>query len=372
MADHSERARVSTFKKLIFSGVMLVFALCGVELIIRVTGFAETCAVPFRHPNRVCDPILYFKNAPEMRVHGQPLNHQGFRTHEFSRKPAGIYRILSLGDSCTIGVFADEKGVGYVREPYPARLESLVSRRIGRGRVEVFNLGVGGYNSFQGLMLLRSRLSGSAPDLVTVRFGWNDHFMSSLGRDERAFRESDSRLALALQDLLLRTHFYGFFRRFAMELQAGRRAEEPFAPPKEWKPNLSIDEYKRNLARIAEVVHAQGGEVWFLTSPHAFVTSEYRGKYESYAESSTAKRALAFNALQSYRRFAEIHDSYNEATRRAGMQIGVPVVDMVPVYEAHADEHLFSSIDAMHPLQPGHDLEAEALFERLVERGIIR
>ncbi len=47
------------------------------------------------------------------------------------------------------------------------------------------------------------------------------------------------------------------------------------------------------------------------------------------------------------------------------------MVDMVAIYEQNTDQHLFSPVDAMYLLQAGHDLEAEALFEELVVRGVI-
>ena len=51
-----------------------------------------------------CDPILQFKLSPDLDVLGERLSSDGFRTHEFERKRAGVYRILALGDSCTFGM----------------------------------------------------------------------------------------------------------------------------------------------------------------------------------------------------------------------------------------------------------------------------
>ena len=369
--ERSDRERVSLPKKLVFSTIMVVLALCGAEWIIRITGVADHCDVPYKNPRRVCDPIFNFKNNPAMKIHGEHLNRAGFRTHEFTPKSPDVYRIVSLGDSCTIGVFTDIKRFGYVRAPYPARLEQLISERVVSPRVEVFNVGVGGYNSFHGLMLLRSKLRGLDPDLITVRFGWNDHFMSPLGRKERAFSEPENPLALALQSVLLRTHLYPFFRRIALESRAGAHSARRPPLPTEWIPDVSMEQYEGILRRITEVASGQGAEVWFLTAPDAFVTDEYRGRYEEYARNSTARKILIFNALSSFERFTEIHAAYNQATRRMGQQLGIHVVDMTAIYEQNADQHLFSPVDAMHPLQAGHDLEAEALFEELVARGVI-
>ncbi len=77
-------------------------------------------------------------------------------------------------------------------------------RRVGQGVVEVLNAGLPGYNSHHGVMLLRSKLRGLEPDLITVRFGWNEHFLSPAGEPE-LYREKESGLARSLEDLALRS-----------------------------------------------------------------------------------------------------------------------------------------------------------------------
>lgn len=364
------RASLSTSKRLAFAAITLLAILGAIELLIRVSGVAEHCNVPYGAWNRVCDPILNFRNSPELKIHGRPLNSDGFRTHEFSRKSPGVFRVVSLGDSCTIGVFAEEL-VGYVKEPYPARLERIARQRIGPDRVEVFNLGVSGYGSFHGLMLLRTKVRALKPDLVTVRFGWNDHFISLGVRGEHAFGETRNRFVLAIQDLLLRTKLYAFIRRMQLELLANRGSEAKPAVPAEWVPAVPLDQYKHNLRRIAEVARAQGADVWFITAAHAFLTDEYRGQYERYADSVKGRMTLNLNRLSSYERFVEIHEQYTAATRAVGEELGVTVIDMVPSYLERSAEHLFSRSDAMHPLQAGHNLEAEVLYESLVSAGLV-
>ena len=68
--ERSDRERVSLPKKLVFSTIMVVLALCGAEWIIRITGVADHCDVPYKNPRRVCDPIFNFKNNPAMKIHG--------------------------------------------------------------------------------------------------------------------------------------------------------------------------------------------------------------------------------------------------------------------------------------------------------------
>jgi lysophospholipase L1-like esterase len=366
------RAQLSTRKEIAFASITLVLCLLLLEVAVRVSGLADSC--PDENPGGqwACDPILYFKPNPAQRPGGQPMNRADFRTHEFTPKPPGIYRILSLGDSCTFGIVTTTV-FEYIPEPYPARLERMVAERAGAGKVEVLNAGVAGYTSFQGVMLLRTKLRGLHPGLITVRYGWNDHFMGAMGPGH-SFREPEGAFALAAQDLLLRTKLYPFVKRLDLEIQALHPPPKPSIEsiPKEWKPTVPLEQYKHNLRRMVELGRSQGAAVWLLTSPHAFLIDSNRGHYDQFRKTFNGQSILVWNAIPTFERLIEIHESYNAATREVGAELGVPVVDMDAIYRQHASEPLFTAYDIPHPTQEGHNLEAEALYERLLAEGIVK
>ena len=133
-ASESERPRLSLGKRLAFAAVPLLLLVVLFEGALRVTGAATRCPIYTGSALWACDPILNFKLRPDLIVDGQPLNRMGFRTHEFTRKPASVYRILSLGDSCTFGMLITEK-FEWIHEPYPLKLERLGGAcRAGRSR----------------------------------------------------------------------------------------------------------------------------------------------------------------------------------------------------------------------------------------------
>ncbi|HTF35302.1 MAG TPA: GDSL-type esterase/lipase family protein [Myxococcota bacterium] len=105
---------------------------------------------------------------------------QGYRTKPFEPKPApGRRRVVALGDSSTFcwGVEGTEA--------YPARLEESLDQREGGGaRWEVLNLGVPGYSTFQGRVMLERQALGLAPDVVTWSYLANDGAMT--GEADRA------------------------------------------------------------------------------------------------------------------------------------------------------------------------------------------
>jgi lysophospholipase L1-like esterase len=373
MRSGSAPLQLSTVRMLVYASLPTLALLCLAEFTVRLTGAAESCPAYHDSFMWMCDPILYFKANPYQVINGHRLvNRAGFRGDEFGPKRPGTYRIIALGDSCTFGVAATPEGGFYVAEPYPQRLQRMAAERLGPGRVEVLNAGVPGYNSYQGVMLLRTKLRGLHPDLITVRFGWNDHLMSPERHIGDAFHEPSTWLGLKLQDLLLRTALYPFSLRLGMMLREHWQssAQSKPSPPAVWTPNIPIDEYKHNLARIVELGRSQGAAVWLLTAPHALLTEDFRARIEELSTSPPARTLLEWNAIPSFERLVEIHESYNAATREVGAALGVPVIDMEAAYRQHAAEHLFAE-DVLHPTQEGHDLEAEVLYERLVAENVV-
>jgi len=372
MRSGSDPLRLSTIRMLVYATLPTLALLCLAEFTVRLTGAAEGC--PGYHDSLLwmCDPILYFKANPYQVVNGHRLiNRAGFRSDEFGPKRPGTYRIIALGDSCTFGVTSPKtKEEFYITEPYPQRLQRMVTERLGPGRVEVLNAAVPGYNSYQGIMLLRTKLRGLHPDLITVRFGWNDHQMSP--HTGNAFHEPSTWVGLKAEDLLLRTALYPFSLRLGMMLRAKLQSSAQPEPslPAVWTTDIPVDEYKHNLTRIVELGRSQGAAVWLLTAPHALLTEDFRARVQELATSPAGRMLLRSHAVPSFERLVEIHDSYNAATREVGAALGVPVIDMEAAYRQHAAEHLFAE-DVLHPAQEGHDLEAEVLYERLVAEKVL-
>ena len=85
--DSSElpTTRISWAKKAVFSLFPLVLLLGLAEIAVRFTGAAEHCPNHFSDSNLwACDPVLEFKLNPTFEPRGEPLNAEGFRTHEFT------------------------------------------------------------------------------------------------------------------------------------------------------------------------------------------------------------------------------------------------------------------------------------------------
>lgn len=364
---------LSPWKAAVFALVPVLVLLAGLEVTIRMQGADRICRGSYEtSPLWSCDPILSFRIKDDLRPGGQPLNGAGFRSHEFIAKPPGVYRILALGDSTTFGMVVTAEGFRYIDTPYPQRLAQLLDERAGPGKFEVMNAGVPGYNSWMGVMLLRSKLRNVRPDLVTVRYGWNDHLMSMGGGGGEVYREVDNPVLLHVEDFMLRTATYRWLRRLGREMKArGTPEHKPTQADiaKVWRPDVPLDQYKKNLRRIVEIGRSKGAEVWLLTTPHAFLIDANRGQYDKFPDTMAAKLLIRFSAIPNFDEMIRIHDQYAEATREVGRETGAPVIDMEAAYAAHASEALYNSTDVVHPTQLGHDLEAETLYRQLVAEG---
>ena len=147
-------------------------------LVVVELGFRVLGVPPFHPEDLLCELAAYrlVRTRAGLRLHGAPwnvaitTNRLGFRGRETTvAKPAGVFRVVALGDSSTFGVCVGDD------ETFCAMAEGLANSdaRSGR-RVEVINAGVIGYNTMQGLRALERVILPLRPDCVVVSFAVND------------------------------------------------------------------------------------------------------------------------------------------------------------------------------------------------------
>ncbi len=164
-----------TWKKLLFSLSLLLFVLGIIEVALRIRYhdslakhedkrylFVRSENARLVYEMRPSHEALYPGTEIQVRT-----NAAGFRDREFEPKPPGRFRIAAVGDSVTVGweVQSDET--------YPKRLEQLLLTRTG-ANLDLFNMGVGGYNSLQEFELIRTKVLAYEPDLILLGYVLND------------------------------------------------------------------------------------------------------------------------------------------------------------------------------------------------------
>src|SRR5262245_27674647 len=151
--------------------VALALAAVAGEALVRLTGALDRGPGPRRlvAPGASAELPYRLRPGERLQVLGRDVrvSSLGLRGPEVgSRPPAGVRRILVLGDSVAFGWGLDEA------ESFPARLaEALGSRSLG---VEVLNAGVPGYSIASEAALHRELAPALAPDAVVVAVSLND------------------------------------------------------------------------------------------------------------------------------------------------------------------------------------------------------
>ena len=115
------------------------------------------------------NPALEFELIPKAKRGHFTINSMGFRGDEISKVPAAdTFRIAVVGDSETFCEGLSDE------ESFTQQLQGFLNQGPEKKKVEVLNFGVPGYNSIQECAYLEERVLPLKPDLVVLRYVFND------------------------------------------------------------------------------------------------------------------------------------------------------------------------------------------------------
>ncbi|NIM98555.1 MAG: hypothetical protein GTO24_10885, partial [candidate division Zixibacteria bacterium] len=200
------------------------------------------------------------------------LNSQGFRDVEFPEsKPLSAFRIICLGDSWTFGANVGQE------ETYPQRLRALLRREFPTAHFEVFNLGVLGYSSYQGLELLKSALIDFGPDLVVIAFAMNDSSVAGYRDKDMPLDKGPSTLTRGVGSFFEKIEFYKLLRYWAQLIKykpkstaehlmervdsAGNPEEAVDYEKLEPWVRVSPRDYQKNVLEMIDLARSQGAGI---------------------------------------------------------------------------------------------------------------
>ena len=264
------------------------------------------------------------------------ITEQGLRSHRvFASEPeAEAFRVVVIGDSFSFG-----HGVE-VEEAWPARLEGLLSEKLGRS-VEVANLSVTGYGTDQQLLRFEERGLALKPDAVVLGL-----FVGNIFRNAREVQIGypKPRFVLKNGDLELRnvpvparaTPPGGPSRLWNVIASAGRTAGEHLGYGEAWSVTGAI------LDRLARQCEAEGIELSVLVIP---------------------KDQMVYG--QGWRQ--RVHRQTQNATATLLQTHGLPFLDVTQALreateQGSASERLYFPVDG-HWTPEGHRIAAEALAQ---------
>lgn len=229
--------------------------------------------------------------------------------------------VVFMGDSCT------EFGT------YPRQtLDRLAVRRAVSQGIAV---GVGGWSSIQGLQQLQRDILPLRPRVVTIYYGWNDHWV--------AYGPPDAALRRTRFGMWLASHL-----RLAQLMDQVRIAWRARSPTE--RPNrVDLATYEQTLAQMAREIRASGGAAVLVTAP----TSHAEGREPEYLRARHLRRLSDLVPL---------HRSYIEATRRAAQAAEAELCDAAAAFEKLSppvDQYFFR--DGIHLSAAGDAAMADLL-----------
>jgi len=169
------------------------------------------------------------------------------------------------------------------------------------------NLGVGGWSTVQGLAQLKRDVLPLNPRVVTIHFGWNDHWVA-FGRPD-----VESRPNALVWWLSQHSRLYQLFLKVTLHGTFTRLKDRPMRVP--------LPLYEANLREMARLVREQAGTPVLITAP----SGHERGKEPEYLSERWIGRLDQLTSL---------HASYVEATRRAARAAGAVLCDAAREFES--------------------------------------
>lgn len=283
--------------------------------------------------NRIVkDPELLFAFNPGIKWDGYRINSHGFRTWEFSaEKPDGTIRLIALGDSCT----------AQGHPPYSDRLNTLLQQSPPSDKKwEAFNMGVYGYSLMQGYRQFLKYGKKFRPDIVTIYFGWNDHWLYDKPDDLRMAVRMN-RVAAKTLEALHKKRFYAWLVSLARRPAVSADNKTFRVPP---------DRYALTLEELIEVIRAIGATPLVITAPR-------RSMHETLVRTGFAR---------STREAEQMHDRYVDITRSVTRETGTELLDLATLFAGSEYDALFSK-DGIHFTEEGLQGIAETIHKKLRE-----
>jgi lysophospholipase L1-like esterase len=335
------------WKLLLFALLPTVGLFGSLEITLRIAGFqySETPLEVRRFtddPQGVIDRELawhnrdgierFKKDAHQLWVpKTSPLDRHDLEAAE------GSFRIATLGDSCTAYCVN-------TRDSFPELAERFLNEQSNR-LVEVLNAGVASYSSFQGLERLKHAVLPYRPDLITVYFGWNDHWITGTpDRDVVLRSEWETRLVNTLDHLRL----YQAGSWLLTRARAGR-SDAVTGPRPEPVPRVDLESYDSNLREIVSIARAAGIQVLFITAPQDL-------------------RDWDNPDLQplSTRELVALHGRYNDIVRAVAAETGMGLLDLEAMFQQKKSHRLIAK-DGIHFNPAGCRLTASAVASKIAE-----
>lgn len=333
-----------------FISVEALLALAGVQREatspIVIKGEQDVDTAPSASDSDVTNhPELIWSLTPGGRWDGMRINSLGFRDREvFAVKPGDTKRVIAMGDSCT----------AQGKPPYSQILHQFLQTAAPTPESwHAFNTGVYGYSSLQGLRQFQLYVRDMCPDVVTLYYGWNDHWLHTKPDHLRMavrLNTAHATLMTGLQKLRL----YGLLARLTSRSGMTESGQPGNIVSDKLMLRVAPEVYRATLETFVREIRDAGAVPILLTAPSRSLTSAL----------------VRSQSIRSVEEGNHLHSEYVAITREVAVSTGAHLLDLAAMMEAEEYDDLFTK-DGIHFNQSGLEFIAQRIHEKLVELGAV-
>lgn len=188
----------------------------------------------------IFDTYLFWKAKLHGIVYGRKVNNKGFRGGNFSeQKDKNVIRIIFLGGSCTFQAEVENKNT------VVCLLQEMLKEDFPGKNIQVYNMGMPGYSSLQGLRLLKAQALKYSPDILLVNFGHNDAAFAFYFADKQ-------QIATKIKYLFEKT--FSKIRCYRLVRDACNKAlVSSELRSSRFQPRVNLQDYHDNMAEICKI-----------------------------------------------------------------------------------------------------------------------
>lgn len=243
--------------------------------------------------------------------------------------------VLFMGDSCTELGSYDECFAELTRSAFPDRT------------IRTAELGVTGWSSYQGLQQMKQDVLRIRPPVVTIYYGWNDHW-NSIGFTDAELTELNASPLFRLRS----SRLVQLLTKARVGLRRSRQDRLPLRVP--------LDSFRQNLAEMVNVARSAGIVPVLFTAP----TSHEQGR---------EPKCLAGRWVTDLNQLVPLHRQYVQVVRAVAKAEGVILCDLAAEFDKLPREEVRDSLfwkDGIHLTQEGDKRIAQFLFECFKENDL--
>ena len=313
--------------------VSLIFAEIGLRLIDFKFALYPT-EIQFGWPDPVTIQELYHVDSELLWV---PKDYSSKVATWKGKQPSVVF----MGDSCT------EFG------KYDKFLESIIHERNPNSTFNFVNVGVGGWSSYQGLQQLKRDVLPMMPRVVTIYYGWNDHW-ASFGIEDIEIGKFNLEHPILLLKTYSRSRVIQLINRAVFTLKQPNTAQNKRRPER-----VSLSDFTSNLRQMSQIARESGITPILLTAP----SSHKKGEEPAY---------LAHRWLNDLHELVPLHQKYVKAVRDIASKEYVPLIDLYMEFNRLPQEDLKKLFrkDGIHLTKEGDRKIAELIYKGLVRNNL--